>query len=52
VRGLGRPGDVLLAISTSGRSKNVVAALRARRSGGEMDRRLARQSMQSLCDIA
>ncbi len=29
VRGLGRPGDVLIAISTSGNSKNVVAAINA-----------------------
>ena len=29
VRGLGRPGDVLLAISSSGNSKNVVAAIEA-----------------------
>jgi D-sedoheptulose 7-phosphate isomerase len=29
VRGLGRPGDVFLAISTSGRSPNVIRALRA-----------------------
>ena len=34
VRGLGRVGDVFLAISTSGRSPNVVRALRAAR---EMD---------------
>ena len=34
VRGLGRPGDVLLAISTSGRSPNVLAALEAAREGG------------------
>jgi D-sedoheptulose 7-phosphate isomerase len=32
VRGLGRPGDVFLAISTSGRSRNVLAALRAARA--------------------
>jgi D-sedoheptulose 7-phosphate isomerase len=31
VRGLGRPGDVLLAISTSGRSPNVIRALEAAR---------------------
>ena len=31
VRGLGRPGDVLIAISTSGRSANVLAALKAAR---------------------
>ncbi len=34
VRGLGRPGDVLIAISTSGRSPNVLAALRAAREIG------------------
>jgi D-sedoheptulose 7-phosphate isomerase len=33
VRGLGKPGDVLLAMSTSGRSRNVLAALRAARDG-------------------
>jgi D-sedoheptulose 7-phosphate isomerase len=31
VRGLGKPGDAFLAISTSGRSRNVLAALRAAR---------------------
>jgi D-sedoheptulose 7-phosphate isomerase len=31
VRGLGRPGDVFLAISTSGRSPNVLRALQAAR---------------------
>jgi D-sedoheptulose 7-phosphate isomerase len=34
VRGLGRAGDVLIAISTSGRSPNVLAALRAARQIG------------------
>lgn len=34
VRGLGRQGDVLLAISTSGRSPNVLAALKAAREMG------------------
>jgi len=34
VRGLGRKGDVFLAISTSGRSPNVIAALQAARAGG------------------
>ncbi len=33
VQALGRPGDVLFGISTSGRSKNVVQALAAARSG-------------------
>jgi phosphoheptose isomerase len=34
VEALGRPGDVLIAISTSGRSPNVVAAAKAAREGG------------------
>jgi D-sedoheptulose 7-phosphate isomerase len=34
VRGLGRAGDVFIAYSTSGRSKNVLAALRAAREIG------------------
>jgi D-sedoheptulose 7-phosphate isomerase len=32
VRGLGRPGDVLIAISTSGKSPNILFALRAART--------------------
>jgi D-sedoheptulose 7-phosphate isomerase len=34
VEGLGRRGDVLLAMSTSGRSPNIVAALRSARARG------------------
>jgi D-sedoheptulose 7-phosphate isomerase len=34
VRALGRPGDVALGISTSGRSANVLRALQAARDGG------------------
>ncbi len=34
VQALGRPGDVLLAISTSGNSRNVVEAIRAAHAGG------------------
>ncbi|MGH9104677.1 MAG: D-sedoheptulose-7-phosphate isomerase [Acidimicrobiales bacterium] len=34
VEALGRPGDVLVGISTSGRSRNVVQALQAARAGG------------------
>jgi D-sedoheptulose 7-phosphate isomerase len=34
IRGLGRAGDVFIAYSTSGRSKNVLAALRAAREIG------------------
>lgn len=34
VRGLGKPGDILLAISTSGNSKNVIAAIEAAKKIG------------------
>ncbi len=34
VEALGRPGDMLFALSTSGRSANVLAALQAAREGG------------------
>lgn len=34
VRGLGRPGDIFLALSTSGRSPNVLCALKAAREIG------------------
>lgn len=34
VRGLGKPGDVLIAISTSGRSPNILAALKSARQLG------------------
>lgn len=34
VRGHGRPGDVLLALSTSGRSRNLLRAVSAARAGG------------------
>lgn len=34
LQGLGQPGDVLVALSTSGRSKNVLAAMRAARAIG------------------
>src|SRR5579862_3874902 len=34
VRGLGQAGDVFIAISTSGRSPNIVAALKAGRDNG------------------
>ena len=34
VRALGKPGDVLYAISTSGNSKNVIAAIRAAQEKG------------------
>lgn len=34
VRGLGRPGDVVIGLSTSGRSQNIVEALHAAADGG------------------
>ena len=34
IEALGRPGDLALALSTSGRSANVIAGLRAARAGG------------------
>ena len=34
VEGLGRPGDVLIAISTSGNSRNVIRAVEAAKAGG------------------
>lgn len=54
VRALGRPGDVLLAISTSGRSPNIVAALEAARAGGLRTLGFAGHdpgAMEPLCDI-
>jgi D-sedoheptulose 7-phosphate isomerase len=54
VRGLGKAGDVLIAISTSGRSPNVVAALKAAREGGLVTvgftGTAAGGTMQPLCD--
>jgi len=53
VRGLGRPGDVLIAISTSGRSPNVLAALRAARKVGVTAVGFSgdgEREMASLCD--
>ncbi len=54
VRALGRPGDVFLGISTSGRSANVVAALEAARAGGLRTLGFAGHdpaAMGPLCDI-
>lgn len=54
IEALGRPGDVFLAISTSGRSQNIIAGLKTARerkvttigfTGG------ARTEMAKLCDI-
>jgi D-sedoheptulose 7-phosphate isomerase len=54
VRGLGRPGDIFVAISTSGRSPNIIAALEAAREAGlitiGLTGNLAAGAMQPLCD--
>src|SRR5947208_16995095 len=55
VRGLAHKGDVLLAISTSGRSPNILAALRAARAVGVTTvgfTGMADSPMLALCDIA
>jgi len=54
VRGLGRPGDVLIGISTSGNSRNVVAALEAARAIGMRCIGLTGATggrMKDLCDV-
>ena len=54
VRALGRKGDVFVAISTSGRSPNVLAALKAARELGLTAvgfTRAAQTPMQALCDF-
>ncbi len=54
VRGLGRAGDVLVAISTSGNSRNVVAAIEAAREMGVVVIGLTGQGggrMAELCDV-
>jgi D-sedoheptulose 7-phosphate isomerase len=54
VRGLGKPGDVFIAISTSGRSPNIVVALKAAREAGLVTigftGTAANGMMQPLCD--
>ena len=54
VRGLGQAGDVFIAISTSGRSPNIIAALKAAREAGlttiGFTGRSANGLMQPLCD--
>jgi D-sedoheptulose 7-phosphate isomerase len=53
VRGLGRKGDVFIAISTSGRSPNVIAALKAARELGVITVGFtgsAEAQMRPLCD--
>ena len=54
VYGYGEPGDVLLAISTSGNSKNVVYAMQAARVLGLKIIALTGETggrMRSLCDV-
>ncbi len=54
VQALGRPGDVLVGISTSGSSPNVLRALEAARAGGLKTIGLAGRdggAMRELCDI-
>lgn len=54
VQGLGRPGDVLIAISTSGRSPNILKALAAARAGGVVAVGFTGHSggdMVPLCDL-
>jgi D-sedoheptulose 7-phosphate isomerase len=53
IHALGVPGDVLLAISTSGKSPNVLAALRAAREKNMYTLGLsgAGHDMDALCDI-
>jgi D-sedoheptulose 7-phosphate isomerase len=53
VRGLGRKGDALIAISTSGRSPNVIAALKAAREIGVTTIGFSGSEggMHALCDL-
>jgi D-sedoheptulose 7-phosphate isomerase len=54
VRGLGRTGDVFVAISTSGRSPNVIAALHAAREIGIVTVGFSGEGtteMRGLCDL-
>ena len=55
VRGLGRKGDVFIGLSTSGRSGNVIAALKAARELGLTAVGFTSSkgtAMQALCDLA
>lgn len=54
VRGLGQPGDAFLGISTSGRSPNVITALRAAREIGLVTIGFTgapRGEMHEICDL-
>jgi D-sedoheptulose 7-phosphate isomerase len=55
VRALGRPGDVLIGLSTSGRSANVLAALKAARERGLITigftGEAGSEKMAGICDL-
>jgi D-sedoheptulose 7-phosphate isomerase len=54
IEALGRKGDVFVAISTSGQSKNVLAALQIARKRGLVNvgfTRTAKTSMHKFCDL-
>jgi D-sedoheptulose 7-phosphate isomerase len=51
VRAHGRPGDVLVALSTSGRSPNVLEAARAAADGGLMAWALSGPAPNPLCEL-
>src|SRR5262249_39155779 len=52
IEALGRPGDVAVAISTSGRSSNVVCALQAARARGLVTIALTGPEPSALADAA
>jgi D-sedoheptulose 7-phosphate isomerase len=52
VRAHGRPGDVLIALTTSGRSPNVLAAVRAALDGGLIAWALTGPAPNPVCDAA
>jgi D-sedoheptulose 7-phosphate isomerase len=52
VRGHGRPGDVLLALSTSGRSPNIVSAVEAGNAAGLVTLALTGPAPNPLVDVA
>jgi D-sedoheptulose 7-phosphate isomerase len=54
LRALGRKGDVFVAISTSGRSPNIIEALKAARELGLVTVGFTQETstpMQTLCDL-
>jgi phosphoheptose isomerase len=52
VRAHGRPGDVLVALSTSGSSPNIVAAVEAARAGGLTTWALTGPPPNAACELA